>query len=72
MRNRAATQKYLFHVSLRVLGCFRDRICHFVGLAKADTYVAIAIANGDNCIEAESATALDYFGDAVNGDKCVF
>ena len=54
----AAAQRHRADIALRIVRCFRYRIGHLIGLSQANTDMPIAIANGDDGIEAEAATAL--------------
>src|SRR5262249_27700936 len=58
-------------VLLRLLDALGDRRGHLLGLPVADTDHAVAVAYHDKRGEAEPASALDYLGDAVDGDHAL-
>ncbi len=71
MRDRSVDDRHQDDVLLRVVDALGDRIGHFVGLAQADAHMPLAVAHHHDRVEAEPATALHHFGDAVDVDELV-
>src|SRR5690606_20159946 len=52
-------------------GCLADGFRHFTCLAMAEANAALLVADDDEGCEAEATAALNYLGDAVDGDQLV-
>ena len=68
VRNGAAGQGDGDHVLLGVLDALADRLGHFSGLAKAETDLALAVADDHQSGELHDAAALDRLGYTVGAD----
>src|SRR4029077_12523781 len=65
----ALAQGDAHHAAARLLGRLADRLGHLARLAGAVADPALAIADHHQRREAEAATALHHFGDAVDADQ---
>src|SRR4051794_27791979 len=68
VRDGSALEVDLEHLLAGVLGALFDGVGDLVGLAVADTDVALAVADDDERAEGERAAALDDLGAAVDAD----
>src|SRR5712692_4273202 len=64
--DRAAGERNVHHAAARGLNRFTHCLTHLVGLASRYANVALAVAHGDQRVEAKASAALDDFGDAVD------
>jgi hypothetical protein len=55
-----------------LLAALADGVGHFVGLAEADAYTALAIAHNHQRAEGEPTTALHHLAAAVDADHALF
>src|SRR3954467_12234222 len=67
VRDGAGDPRHLVEVLLGLLDALGDRRRHLLGLAVADAHHAVAVAHDHQGGEAESPTALDDLGHAVDG-----
>ena len=59
------------HVLLGVLDGLGNSQGHLSGLAEAEAHVALAVADDDQSEQRHTTAALDYFGNAADGDNAL-
>src|SRR5881396_1586322 len=68
VRDRPAGERDLHHVAARALHRLAHRLADLVRLARGDADVTLAVADGDEGVEAEAPSALHHLGDPVDRD----
>jgi hypothetical protein len=68
VRNRAARERHRHHAATRCFNGLAHRFRYFVRLAGREPELALAVTDGHERVERESATALHDFRDAIDGD----
>src|SRR5205823_1593857 len=68
VRDRPACERDLHHPAARALHRLAYRLAHFVRLPRGDADVTLAVAHGDEGVEAEAPATLHDLGDAVDRD----
>src|SRR6267378_7004316 len=68
VRDRAARERHLHHLSARGLDGFAHRFADLVRLAGRDAHVALPVPDRDERVEAEAPAALHDFRDAIDRD----
>jgi hypothetical protein len=72
VRNRGS---FKWHPDERFLGCLNslaNGIRHFVGFAEPSSDAPFAIANDDDCAEAEATSTSDDLGDSIDLHDSLF
>src|ERR1700723_1721293 len=72
MRNSTVLNRHAHQAFLGAIDALANRLGHFVGLAEAESHQAVMIARNYQRAEAEAATALDDFRDAVDMHDLLF
>src|SRR6185503_7709948 len=72
VRQRIVDERDANQVLLRRLDAFLDRQRHFARLAGAEAHVPTLVAYDNERGERKVLAALNYFGDAIDGDHLVF
>jgi hypothetical protein len=68
VRNRVAGERNGDHVTPGAVNGLSDRLRYLIRLARGKAHTTVAIADGNQCVEGEAATAFHDLGDAVDGD----
>ena len=71
MRKSALMNGDLDEVLFCGLYALGDCGAYFIGLAETPAYDAVFVTDNDDCSESEGATALGYFGYAVDGNEAI-
>src|SRR5918912_17615 len=71
MRQRVVDERYANQILLGRLDALLDGERHFARLARAEADVAGLVADDDERGKAQILSALDHFGDAVDGDDLI-
>src|SRR5688572_2308133 len=68
VRNRAAGQRDLRHVTPCAVDGLANRLGHFVCLAGREAHASLTVTDGHERVEREPTTAFYDFGNAIDGD----
>jgi hypothetical protein len=71
MQRAAFAQRNARQIALGGIGRLADRFRHFARLAVTEADAALLVADDNERGEAEAASALHHFGDAVDVDELV-